>query len=101
MSDYTIKIIIRFDVQVLKSTEKIFHSMNLDCQTLSGSEIERMKKSLPISSLADLAVNGKTLIEWTGLRGGPWSGEWIKNIEHAVLHGKCKNIKQDKGLVIE
>ena len=30
-------------------------------------------------------------MEWTGLSGGPWTGKWIKNIEQAVLHGKCKN----------
>ena len=38
-----------------------------------------------------LAVNGKDLIEWTGLRGGRWTGEWIGKIEQAVLHGICEN----------
>ena len=88
---FTIADYYSFDVDVLKTTEKIFHSMNLDCKTVPSSEIERMKKSLPINSLADLAVNGKTLIEWTGLRGGIWLGEWIGKIEHAVLHGLCEN----------
>ena len=50
-----------------------------------------MKNSLPIQSIADLVVDGKDLIEWTGLKGGAWTGEWIRKIEKAVLHGKCKN----------
>ena len=62
---------------------------------MTDLEIEEEKKSLPIQTKQDLVVNGKDLMEWTNLPGGPWTGEWIKNIEQAVLHGKCKNTLTD------
>ena len=50
-----------------------------------------MKQSLPIQSVADVAITGKDLIAWTGLRGGRWTGEWMEKITLGVLHGQCEN----------
>lgn len=88
---FTIDDYYSYDLNVLKTTEKIFRSIHMDRKSVTDTEIKRMKKSLPISSLADLSVDGKLLIEWTGLRGGRWIGEWIEKIEYAVLHGICEN----------
>ena len=90
ISDFTINDYYLYDLQVLKCAEKFIRARNVDT-VLSDSEIEERKMSLPIQSKKDLVVNGKDLMEWADLSGGPWTGEWIKNIEEAVLHGKCKN----------
>ncbi len=64
----------------------------MECEeALSPQEIMSGKQSLPIQSTADLAVTGKNLIEWTKMRGGRWTGEWIGKIEKAVLHKWCEN----------
>ena len=80
-----------FDVEVLVSAEKlaaVYHGIE---EALSPQEIMSGKQSLPIQSTADLAVTGKNLIEWTKMRGGKWTGEWIGKIEKAVLHKWCEN----------
>lgn len=81
----------RFDLEVLLLVEKwasIQANMN---QVLSKAEITAMKQSLPIQSVADVAITGKDLIAWTGLRGGRWTGEWMEKITLVVLHGQCEN----------
>ena len=60
-----------------------------------SQKLNSMKQSLPIQSVADLSVDGKKLMEWTGQRGGRWLGEWIEKIEKAVLQGTCKNDPND------
>ena len=80
-----------FDIDVLLTAEKLVHVLRNTSDKLSRAEIVARKQSLPIQSLADLAVNGTTLISWTGLRGGKWTGEWIGKIAYAVLHGRCEN----------
>ena len=94
-SDYTINDYYLYDLHELKCAEKFFRATNVSSTTLTDLEIEEKKKSLPIQTKQDLVVNGKDLMKWTGLSGGPWTGEWIKNIEQAVLHGKCKNTLTD------
>ncbi|WP_172369381.1 CCA tRNA nucleotidyltransferase [Sporosarcina jiandibaonis] len=94
-SDYTIEDYYSYDLQVLKCAEKFFHAVNVDAGTLTDLEIEERKKALPIQTKQDLEVSGKDLMEWTDLPGGPWTGEWIKKIEQAVLHGQCKNTLTD------
>ena len=94
-SDYTINDYYLHDLPELKCAERFFHATNVDCATLTDLEIEEKKKSLPIQRKQDLVVNGKDLMEWTNLPGGPWTGEWIENIEQAVLHGKCTNTLSD------
>lgn len=81
----------RFDLAVLLLVEKWFHVIGDATRALSMDEITAMKQSLPIHSVADVAITGKDLIAWTGLRGGRWTGEWMEKITLAVLHGQCEN----------
>lgn len=80
-----------FDLAVLKTTEKFYRSISPHLSTLTEEELMVRKKALPIQSVQDLAVNGKDLITWAGVKGGPWTGEWIGKIEYAVLHKQCEN----------
>lgn len=80
-----------FDVPVLKATEKFYRSIFPQSPTFTDEELVKRKKTLPIQSIRDLAVSGKDLIEWAGVKAGRWTGEWIGKIEHAVLHELCEN----------
>lgn len=80
-----------YDLAVLLLAEKAVQVMGDTRQALSRQAITSMKQSLPIQSLADVAVTGKDLMIWTGLRGGRWTGEWMGKITKAVLHGRCEN----------
>ena len=88
-------IITDYDLATLITTEKLFQSIHSNGEAISFTEIKQMKQSLPIQSVADLSVDGKKLMEWTGQKGGRWIGEWIGKIEKAVLHGTCKNDPND------
>ena len=81
----------KFKLDVLLTTERLYSLFNKNHPILSASEIEKNKNSLQIHSIADLSIDGKDLLEWTGLSGGRWLGEWIAKIESAVLHGECEN----------
>lgn len=80
-----------FEVAVLKTTEKFYRSVFPFSSTVTDEELTERKKALPIQSVQDLAVNGKDLISWAGIKGGRWTGEWIGKIEYAVLHKQCEN----------
>lgn len=88
---FTIDEYYAFDLSVLMCTEKFYRAVYVHAPTITDLELEERKKSLPIQSKKDLTVDGKDLIEWAGIRGGSWTGEWIKKIEHAVLHNVCEN----------
>lgn len=92
---FTIDDYYHYDLAVLSTTEKLFQSIHTNGEAISFTEIKQMKQSLPIQSLADLSVDGKKLMEWTSQKGGRWIGEWIEEIEKAVLHGTCENDPND------
>ncbi|KAA0966118.1 CCA tRNA nucleotidyltransferase [Sporosarcina sp. ANT_H38] len=92
---FTIDEYYQYDLAVLFTTEKLFRSMLDNVETISCTEIRQMKQSLPIQSIADLAVDGKKLMEWTSQKGGRWIGEWISEIEKAVLYRTCENNSND------
>ena len=81
----------RFDLAVLLLVEKWVAILANATQVLSKAEITAAKQSLPIQSIAEVAITGKDLLAWTGLRGGRWTGEWMGKITWAVLHGQCGN----------
>ena len=83
------------DLSVLLTTEKIFSTFHAHNETIMATEIKRMKESLAIQSIKDLAVDGGKLMEWTSQPGGRWLGEWIGKIEKAVLHGSLQNEPND------
>lgn len=80
-----------FNGDVLIAAEKLVAIQSRVGHALSPQEIIQIKQSLPIQSLAELAVSGKDLIDWTGKRGGRWTGVWMEKIEKAVLHKQCDN----------
>ena len=80
-----------YDLNVLKMTEKLFRTFHVDCSSIDDQEIKKRKMALPIDSIKDLSITGNDLIQWTECKAGQWIGEWMKKIEFAVLHGKCKN----------
>ncbi|MBO0600410.1 CCA tRNA nucleotidyltransferase [Sporosarcina sp. E16_3] len=84
-----------YDLATLITTEKLFQTIHSNGEAISFTEIKQMKQSLPIQSVADLSADGKKMMEWTGQKGGRWIGEWIGEIEKAVLHGTCKNDPND------
>ncbi len=51
------------------------------------------KSQLPIQSKADLAVNGRDLMEWTDKKAGPWLKEWLTEIERRIVYGDLQNVK--------
>ncbi|WP_438318492.1 CCA tRNA nucleotidyltransferase [Sporosarcina sp. FA9] len=88
---FTIEDYYLFDIDVLKMAERIYNSFYKDEIAISDEAIEMNKSLLRIHSIADVSVDGKDLLDWTGLSGGRWTGEWIGKIEKAVLYGDCQN----------
>ncbi|MCZ2259444.1 CCA tRNA nucleotidyltransferase [Sporosarcina sp. G11-34] len=88
---FTIEDYYLYELDELKMVEKFFRTFQQNCSFIDDDEIEKRKTALPIHSIKDLAVNGTDLIQWAALKGGQWTGEWIKKIEFAVLHQTCKN----------
>lgn len=80
-----------YDVAILQIVEQLFRSFYPDRPTITAQAIEVKKNTLPIQSIQDLVIDGSDLIKWTGLKGGRWTGEWLKDIEDAVLYGLCEN----------
>ncbi|WP_347549874.1 CCA tRNA nucleotidyltransferase [Pseudalkalibacillus hwajinpoensis] len=56
-------------------------------------QVDQMIASLEITSSDMLAVTGGDLINWTGVKPGPWVGEALRQIELAVLSEEIKNEK--------
>lgn len=88
---FTVNDFYLFDVPVLQATEKFYRSKFQHAPTFTDKELVERKAALPIQSIQDLAVSGKDLIEWAGVKAGRWTGEWIGKIEYAVLHELCEN----------
>ncbi|SOC37657.1 CCA tRNA nucleotidyltransferase [Ureibacillus acetophenoni] len=53
--------------------------------------IALVKSTLPIQSMAQLAINGNHLKEWTGKKGGPWLKVVLDAALLAVLKKQIKN----------
>lgn len=53
------------------------------------------KSQLSIQSKADLAINGRDLMVWTGKKAGPWLKEWLLEIERHVVYGNLQNEKDE------
>ncbi|AOV08049.1 CCA tRNA nucleotidyltransferase [Sporosarcina ureilytica] len=80
-----------FDVPVLEAAEKFYRSISMDEGFAPFPQFEKEKNKLAIQSPRDLSVNGRDLMNWADVKGGRWTGEWMKKIEAAVLHGRCVN----------
>ncbi|MCM3610957.1 CCA tRNA nucleotidyltransferase [Planococcus sp. MERTA32b] len=51
------------------------------------------KSGLPIQAKADLAVNGRDLMDWSGRKAGPWLKEMLGMIERQVVLNELDNEK--------
>ncbi|WP_283154067.1 CCA tRNA nucleotidyltransferase [Guptibacillus hwajinpoensis] len=56
-------------------------------------KVDRIASELVITSAEMLVVTGEELIKWKGTKPGPWVGEALKQIEHAVITEEIKNEK--------
>ncbi|MBF0708976.1 CCA tRNA nucleotidyltransferase [Alkalihalobacillus hwajinpoensis] len=56
-------------------------------------KVDRITSELVITSAEMLGVTGEELIKWKGTKPGPWVGEALKQIEHAVITEEIKNEK--------
>lgn len=88
---FTIDEIYFFDADILYVAEKFYKIEIHETEEVSLNMFHEEKDKLPIQSLKDLVVSGQDLLKWANVRGGPWVGEWMKKIEHAVLHKQCEN----------
>lgn len=80
-----------YELPVLITVEKFFHAFNVHLPMITTEEIIRNKRALPLQSIKDLSVDGNDLINWAAIKGGRWTGQWMKKIEKAVLNGDLKN----------
>ncbi|PIC62808.1 CCA tRNA nucleotidyltransferase [Sporosarcina sp. P13] len=83
-----------FSLDVLDVVERIRHAQYADGSIETLEQLTKRKSSLPIQTRADLAFTGTNLLEWSGLRGGKWTSEWIEKIEQAVVSGRIENDAQ-------
>lgn len=88
---FSVDEIFLFDVPVLEAAEKFYRAKSTNSVLEPFPQFYVDKQNLPIQSSKDLQVTGTDLISWAGVKGGPWTGEWMKKIETAVLHGHCEN----------
>lgn len=88
---FTVDELYIYDVPVLEAAEKFYRARAMDRSFASFPQFKEEKNKLPIQSPRDLQVNGKDLLKWADVKGGRWTGEWMKRIEAAVLHGRCEN----------
>lgn len=80
-----------FGEEVVTSAARLNEAMNRPSWL---SQIQEMKKTLPIQSRSDLQVNGRDLMNWKQMNGGPWVEELLKTIEEKVLLGELENTKE-------
>lgn len=81
-----------FSSDVLQVVEKIRHAQVKDEPVMTKEQIIQWKERLPIQNRSELSFTGTDLLQWSGLRGGKWTSEWIEKIEQAVV---CKRIEND------
>lgn len=94
---YTIEDYYKADFAVLKIVEKLIAVLT-DLKPLDETVINLSIEALPIHSRHELAIRGEQLMKWTNEKPGPWIGEAITAIEHAVLH---KNILNEQNAIKE
>ncbi|MDV6377695.1 CCA tRNA nucleotidyltransferase [Sporosarcina sp. GW1-11] len=83
-----------FPLDVLNVVERIRHAKYPDETTETYEQLVERKKQLPIQKRDELAFTGTDLLQWSGLRGGKWTSEWIEKIERAVVSGCIENDAQ-------
>ncbi|WP_241535994.1 CCA tRNA nucleotidyltransferase [Indiicoccus explosivorum] len=72
------------------TAEELEHAAKLSDRRIA---VEVAKRTLPIQSKSELAVDGTDLLEWTGAGRGPWLREWLAVIERKVVERELANDK--------
>lgn len=88
---YAIETIYNFEEETLLIAEEFTRLLYPSIAHMDVQIIKRMKQSLPIQSMKDLAVSGNDLIDWIQKPGGPWIQQMLKDLVTAILNNEVEN----------
>lgn len=81
-------------LDVAVSSEKIrrvLHESSAD----SLNSLYTLWRSMPIHNRSELMATGDNLMNWTGLKPGPWINACLLMIEKKIVNGKLPNNRED------
>ena len=91
-SQWTVELIFDHSLDVLAFAHQV--KTYLGKQTISFEKIKRIKQSLPIQSMQELAVTGQQIVEWSNGQKGVWIKERLTLVKQAVLTKKVSNTRE-------
>ena len=82
--------ILHYGAEILVSVDKIRSIVNPEINS-DVKNIEKLGRSMPISSVSDMAFKGNDLIELSGGQTGPYVSEVVEALREKVVLGEIKN----------
>jgi hypothetical protein len=82
--------ILHYGAEILVSVDKIRSMVNPEIKS-DVKNIEKLGRSMPISSVSDMAFKGNDLIELSGGQTGPYVSEVVEALREKVVLGEVKN----------
>ena len=82
--------ILHYGADILVSVDKIRSIVNSDVKS-DIKNIEKLGRSMPISSVSDMTFKGNDLIELSGGQTGPYVSEVVEALREKVVLGEVKN----------
>lgn len=76
------------DATIIERLATIWPILQLDADF---TQLAIHYQNLPIKNRHELAIDGQTLIQKLGLNPGPEIGQWLNQVEHAVVMGEVVN----------
>lgn len=76
------------DATIIERLATIWPILQLDADF---TQLAIHYQNLPIKNRHELAIDGQTLIQKLGLKPGPEIGQWLNQVEHAVVMGEVVN----------
>lgn len=76
------------DATIIERLATIWPILQLDADF---TQLAIHYQNLPIKNRHELAIDGQTLIQKLGLKPGPEIGQWLNQVEHAVVMGEVIN----------
>ncbi|MFS0781411.1 CCA tRNA nucleotidyltransferase [Bacillus sp. 1P06AnD] len=86
---------------IMKGIEASQSAIRINCLLKNEKEDEALAhlqkkwQALPIRSAAELAVNGRDLIEWSEKKQGPWMKDVLHELVKRVVEGHVGNTKEE------